>query len=262
MPAGGWPWRTTAWLLVVTNHKIYIHEFIDVIGHNRARYMQHMTANWVPVAIEERNQYCFGVWGTVGSTGRWPEVVNVWELEGWEGLAANFDHELSHASLQDPSLAEWWSQAATLRRGGVDRILIPAPWSPTSAELLAAGVRGRVYVHELFSLTPGTAPVLLDHLASEAQQVVASLGLALVGAFRVAMCGDQEAVVIWAVPDWSSWISYERAWDPGGALGGWAERLRSVGAKFTRTLMMDAPLCPLRTGRQPRVEDRRPLSEF
>ena len=44
------------------NDKVYIHELIDIIGHNRARYMHHMTANWVPVAIEERNQLCFGVW--------------------------------------------------------------------------------------------------------------------------------------------------------------------------------------------------------
>ena len=68
------------------NDKVYIHEFIDIIGHNRARYMHHMTANWCPVAREERNQLCFGVWGTVGSTGRWPEVVNMWELDGWDGL--------------------------------------------------------------------------------------------------------------------------------------------------------------------------------
>ena len=28
------------------NDKVYIHEFIDIIGHNRANYMHHMTANW------------------------------------------------------------------------------------------------------------------------------------------------------------------------------------------------------------------------
>ena len=88
------------------NSKVYIHEFIDIIGHNRARYMQHMTANWGPIGREERNMLCFGVWGTVGSTGRWPEVVNLWELDGWDALAANFAHELSGASLQDDSLAE------------------------------------------------------------------------------------------------------------------------------------------------------------
>ena len=109
------------------NDKVYIHEFIDIIGHNRARYMHHMTANWVPVARAERNQQCFGVWATVGSTGRWPEVVNMWELDGWPGLVANFSHELVGAGAQDTSLAEWWSVAASLRRGGVDRIVVPAP---------------------------------------------------------------------------------------------------------------------------------------
>ena len=74
--------------------------------------MHHMTANWCPIGREERNQLCYGVWGTVGSTGRWPEVVNMWELDGWDGLAANFEHELSHPSMQDPSLAEWWAAAA------------------------------------------------------------------------------------------------------------------------------------------------------
>ena len=48
------------------NEKVYIHELIDVIGHGRNRYMHHMTANWCPVAREERNQLCFGVWATVG----------------------------------------------------------------------------------------------------------------------------------------------------------------------------------------------------
>ena len=38
--------------------KVYIHEFIDIIGHNRAKYFQHMTANWSPIGQRERNQLC------------------------------------------------------------------------------------------------------------------------------------------------------------------------------------------------------------
>ena len=117
------------------NRKLYIHELIDIIGPNRARYMHHMTANWCPTAREERNMSCFGVWGTVGSTGRWPQVVNLWELEGWDGLVANFAHELASPSLQDPALAKWWAAAAELRRGGLDRVLVPEPWSPAIDEL-------------------------------------------------------------------------------------------------------------------------------
>ena len=97
----------------MTNPHVYIHEFIDIIGHNRARYMQHMTANWCPVAREERNQLCFGVWATVGATGRWPEVVNLWEISDWDGLAADFEHELVGVGAQDPALVEWWAAAAS-----------------------------------------------------------------------------------------------------------------------------------------------------
>jgi hypothetical protein len=244
------------------NDKVYIHELIDIIGHNRARYMQHMTANWCPIARDERNQLCFGVWGTVGSTGRWPEVVNMWELDGWDGLVANFEHEFTHASLQDPSLAEWWAEAASLRRGGVDRILVPEPWTRSIETLVADGVRGAVYAHELVTVPIGTAPAFLEMLHDVGMAAHAELDVELVGAFRTATVNDSECVVVWALPSWSTWAELERAWLGSGPLEMWRTRTRALGADWRRTLMVDAPLAPLRTGRQPQVEDRRPLSEL
>jgi len=256
------------------NDKVYIHELIEIIGHNRARYMHHMTANWCPVARAERNQLCFGVWGTVGSTGSWPEVVNLWELDGWDGLAANFEHELSHGSLQDPSLAEWWAAAAALRRGGVDRILVPEPWTEPIEGLTAAGVRGDLYAHELVTVPPGGAPAYLRALHDEALAAYKALGLEAVGAFRVAMVDDTEAVLIWAVPDWATWAVFEQAWlaapergrstigDEAAALRGWRATSRALGATWRRTLLVDAPLSPLRIGRQPEIDDRRPLDSL
>jgi hypothetical protein len=250
----------------VTNAKIYIHELIDVIGHNRARYMQHMTANWVPIAIEERNQLCFGVWATVGSTGAWPQTVNMWELDGWDGLVGNFGHELVGKGAQDPSLAEWWSVAASLRRGGVDRIVVPEPWTRPITDLVADGVRGDVYMHELVALPAGAAPDFLAAFREVAVPAHRAFGLELVGAFRVAMVNDSEAVVIWAVPDWATWARVEQAWLGEGAeadlLGPWRKATLGMGADWRRTLMTDAPLAPLRLGRQPAESDRRPLDEI
>jgi hypothetical protein len=243
------------------NTKVYIHEFIDILGPNRAKYMHHMTANWVPTAIRERNQQCYGVWGTVGSTGRWPEVVNVWELDGWDGLAANFEHELSHPSLQDPSLAEWWAAAVDLRRGGLDRIVVPAPWTRTIDELVADGARGVVYAHDVVSLTAGRAPDYLDALRDIGQIAVESRGLELIGAFSTAMVNDNECIVIWAVPDWATWAAFES--DPHHEqLAAWRTAQADLGADGRRILMVDAPLAPLRIGRQPTEADRRPLSEL
>jgi hypothetical protein len=266
------------------NSKVYIHELIDIIGHNRARYMHHMTANWCPVAREERDQLCFGVWATVGSTGNWPEVVNLWELDGWDGLVANFAHETVGSGAQDPSLVEWWSVAASLRRGGVDRIVVPEPWTRPIDQLLAEGVKGEVYAHELITVMPGQAPALLQALHDVGLEAVESLGVELIGAFRVAMVNDAEVILIWAIPTWARWAELEQAWldvpassfavdeddeweedlvdRPGAALDEWRAILVEMGADVRRTVLVDAPLAPLRTGRQPQVEDRLPLDEI
>ena len=242
--------------------KVYIHELIDITGHNRARYMHHMTANWCPVAREERNQLCLGVWATVGSTGRWPEVVNMWELDGWDGLVANFEHELAEGRDQDPSLAEWWAAAASLRRGGVDRIVVAEPHTRSVDELVAEGVRGELYAHELVTTPAGRIGAYLDALQDIGRPAIEELGLQQVGAYRVAMVNESEAVVVWAIPDWATWATFEQAWNGSGALGMWPATTIGLGADWRRQLMVDAPLSPLRTGRQPQVEDQRPLEDI
>lgn len=250
---------------VAPNEKLYIHEFIDIIGPNRAKYMHHMTANWCPVARQERDQLCFGVWGTVGSTGRWPEVVNLWELDGWDGLVANFEHELNHPGLQDPSLVEWWATAAQFRRGGVDRIVVPEPWTRPVTELTEVGVRGEVYAHELVTVPAGTVG---EFLAAVHEQGVAAhealgIGVENVGAWRVTGVNDSEAILLWALPSWAAWAELEQAWlDPDGPLGEWRSTTLGLGADWRRQLLVDAPLSPLRTGRQPQVEDRLPLDQI
>ena len=145
------------------NERVYIHEFIDVIGHNRAKYMQHMTANWGPIGQEERNQLCYGVWALVGSTGVWPKTVNMWEHDSWSGLAASFAVETVGRGAQDPALERWWAKAAGFRSGGTDRIMLPAPWARGVEALCADGVKGDVYAHELVTVEPGTAAELLEH---------------------------------------------------------------------------------------------------
>ncbi|MCU1352174.1 MAG: family containing protein, partial [Acidimicrobiales bacterium] len=131
------------------NDRVYIHELIDIRGHHRAAYMHHMTANWSPLAQEQRHQLCYGVWSLLGSTGAWPQTVNMWEEDGWAGLAESFGREAVGAGAQDPALERWWAKAADFRRGGFDRLMVPAPWTRTIEQLCADGVRGDVHAHEL-----------------------------------------------------------------------------------------------------------------
>ncbi|MAG29936.1 MAG: NIPSNAP family containing protein [Deltaproteobacteria bacterium] len=244
------------------NDRIYIHEFIDIRGRGRAKYMQHMTANWSPIAQEERAQKCFGTFGTVGSTGRWPEVVNIWEERGWVGLARNLKHETQHPGMQDPSLREWWATAAEFRSGGVDRILVPAEWSPTSDELTRDEVRGEFYTHELVRVEAGGAEAFLEEVRSRAIPAHSEFGARLVGAFHTAMSDRSECLLLWAIPDHQQWAELEMAEYGDGSLASWRSWCRSHTRSWQRLLLVEAPTSTLRLGRQPSISDRRPLSEI
>ena len=107
------------------NNKVYIHEYIDIILQGRPAYMHHMTKGWGSKGRDpKRNMLMVGVWGTLGSTARWPEVINLWEHDGWHGIAKCFKHETGNPLMQDPELKIWWDEAQKYRSGGFDRILI------------------------------------------------------------------------------------------------------------------------------------------
>jgi hypothetical protein len=241
---------------MTTNDKVYIHELVDIVSHNRARYMHHMTANWSPVGQEERHQLCYGVWGVVGSTSYWPRVLNIWEHDGFDGLATSFGHEFGHPGLQDPKLAKWWAEAANYRRGGVDRILVPAPWTRTIEELCADGVRGDVYAHEQVQLPQGGARHYLERIREAAVPLYEEHGWVLVGAWETAMVNESECILLWAIGTWDRWASLERAERADTPIRRWRRASYETIISSERFLAVDSPLSPLRTGRQPSKSDR------
>ena len=238
----------------MSNDRAYIHEFITITKQNRAKYMHHMTANWSPIGQEQRNQLCYGVWGVVGSTGHWPQVVNLWEHESLAGLAASFETEFAGPTLQDPALAKWWAAAADLRAGGYDRIVLPHPATAPIADLCAADAGAPVYAHEVIDVAPGAAPGFLDLCVSAASGATDRFGWRLIGAFRTAMHADDEVILLWAIPSWDAWADAEQALTAGKAALLGEPEAAVVGRH--RILLVDAPLSPLRTGRQPIREDR------
>jgi hypothetical protein len=240
----------------VANDKLYIHEFIDIIGHNRARYMHHMTANWSPVGQEERGQLCYGVWAVLGSTGRWPEVVNIWEHNGWDGMAESFGVEAVGRGAQDPRLEKWWAAAADLRRGGVDRILHPAPWTRSVEQLCADGVRGECYAHELVRVRPGAAEDLLERVREQGVPLAGQRGWELAGAWRTAMAADDECILLWAIPTWKDWAAFEQAQFANSDVSAWRRSLDDIVRRWERIVLVDAPLSTMRLGRQPSRDDR------
>jgi len=233
--------------------RIYLHEEIDIIGANRAAYNHHMTANFGSIARLERGLLCVGVFSTVGSTEHWPQTVNLWEFTGgWDGVAANFRHEFTRASHQDASLESWWADAAALRRGGHDRLLVAADWSPRLVDLLADLRPAECHYHEVVSLQPGTAGAFLDAVADERVPLARSYDWSVVGGWRTAMVDDAEAILIWSVPRWEDWARWEAAQSPthpGHApVAAWRERVAPIVRRRRAKLLVAYELSPLVTG--------------
>lgn len=236
-----------------TNDRVYLHETIDIIGANRADYNHHMTANFGHIARIERGLLCMGVFSTVGSTEQWPQTMNLWEFQGgWDGVARNFRHEFSTPTHQDASLEPWWRDAAELRSGGYDRLLVAAGWSPTLAQLLTANNPAECHYHELVSLVPGAAADYLEAVRIERVALAAEFGWSLVGAWRTAMVNDSEAVLVWSIPTWEQWGAWEAAQSPDAGGHGGVKAWRAATAPLVRDwrskLMVASELSPLVTG--------------
>jgi hypothetical protein len=68
------------------------------------------------------------------------------------------------------------------------------------------------------------------------------------------MRNEDEAVLLWSIPTWESWASVEQDLAHGVDALSAARGGEPLGRE--RILLAAAPLCPFRTGRQPRRDDR------
>ena len=156
--------------------------------------------------------------------------------------------------LLTSACAPWWASAAELRSGGYDRILIPHPQNRTIEQLCAAKVSAITYAHELIRVERGQPTKFLDTVVTAAPNAAGRFGWELIGAWRTAMAADDECILLWAIPSWQAWGVAERALgDKPELLIGEAE---ADLLSRHRVLLVDAPLSPLRTGRQPARSDR------
>jgi hypothetical protein len=234
------------------NKKLYLHEYIDIILQNRASYFDHMLGAFTD-GIRARQQSVVGVWGTLGSTGRWPEVINLWEYDGgFASVAHHFKHETRDPSMQDAELKVWWAKAAQYRSGGFDRLLIPAPYSPTVDESLASKkiVGSKVYYHERISIQPGQAKSYLALMADEWLPQASAMGMNLVGAYRTAMRNDSEVIVIWAIREWETWAEIEDAYEESDKVAKWRRRTQGMALDWINHLMCPAGKSPFMTGKR------------
>jgi hypothetical protein len=182
---------------------IYLHEIVrSVPGQEEAYMTSVLSLRFAPQREGWPGNYGeFGQFRTVDTSGQGPLVVNIWE-HTWESQCLALETQFQDGA-RDTTLEAWWNRSLHLRRGGHDRILIPAPWVRDRAALSEAGVRARVFLHEVLWLPFGQVPEYLDALGERFLPAARRFGCEAVGAVRVAMRPAQ-AVTLLACRDWEN----------------------------------------------------------
>ena len=221
------------------NDRLYLHEMIDIVGTGSEAYKRH-TGTRRPSGPAGA---LVGTWQQSGSTGAWPCVVNLWEMSGWDGWAEILEYQYDpQRSGQPAALKRWWTAATRFRSGGFDRILEPAPYSPTRQELIDGGVRGRACLQEIATVRPGTADAYLDAVAARWLPVASRCGLTLLGAWRTAM-RDTEAVLLWCLPTLRDLTRHLAGLADAPEARSWAETARTWRTDYRETLLVPSRWC-------------------
>jgi len=204
---------------------LYLHEIIDIVGTGQEKYLE---------TVGERGRHSeregisrlMGTWKVIGSTHRWPRVVNLWEMDGWGQWAQTLERQFLPGKV-DAALAPWWAKATEWRSGGFDRILEPAAYSPTRDQLRAGGLRAWVCVHTIARTRPGQRAGYLAAVGETLRPLLQRHGCALMGAYAVPMRSD-EVLILWAAPDFRHLCALTEGWEADPALRAWRQRAEAL----------------------------------
>ena len=133
---------------------VFVHETIDIVGQGQYEYMEHVSkepTNFMPGMTSLQGS--FFILGFGG--GRWPQVVNIWDCgnDGWEGWSRNLDR--LNLKRRNTFYGDWWDEASQWRTGGYDRVCAGVQGSPSTAEITKKGIKGSLFINEVFNVQPG-----------------------------------------------------------------------------------------------------------
>jgi hypothetical protein len=207
---------------------LYVHEVITCRSlQSREPYQE--------IAKGMKGFSLLGTWQIVGMTGVWPTVLNVWQVPGgWSGWADFL--ERTYGSVKREMHA-YFDQFDEVRSGGSDMLMRPVPWSPDPEQLVAEGVTGSLFVHEVTTVRPGTGSDYLAAMNEHWQPVANDHGHRLIGMYE-ALMSDTTVVTVWAT-DVENHIGLMTSQDP--RIAQWRSKAREYATAWHEELMAPAP---------------------
>ncbi len=172
---------------------LYLHESLTIIPHGGfgGEFHQIVKTDYLPDA--ERNGLRLVGLFVVGI--RYNEHLALWELDDWAAL-----DRIQEFHDKDPWMENWRLESVRYRTDWVTRVLEPAPFSPTLAEIKKDDkYRSMIYLYSLSRILPGKVGDYLSSIEKEMIPMAKGWGRNLVGCYKTVagQADSNEVIEIW-----------------------------------------------------------------
>ncbi len=179
---------------------LYLYESITIISRLQEEYWTVMGTDYLPEA-EQNGQRLVGMF-MVGI--HYNENLAIWEVDDW----ATFD-KLQEFHDKDPLADVWQREAVDYRSDWVGKVLEPASFSPTLAQLKTGDYKSTIYLHTLAKIAPGKVDEYIEAIEKELIPMAQSWGMKHVGCYK-SVAGSAcsgEVINIWTAGNiHSEWV--------------------------------------------------------
>lgn len=221
---------------------LYLYESITIVSRAQEEFWKVMATDYLPEA-QQNGQRLVGMF-LMGI--HYNENIALWELDDW----AAFDR-MQEFHDNDPLAKVWMREAVDYRTDWVGKVLEPAHFSPTLAQLKDGDYKATIYLHTLARVVPGKVDEYIEAIEKERVPMARDWGMKLVGCYHAVAgtAGSGEVINIWTAGNiHSEWVAIRDASLKDPRNKEWEAKAGQWRPKVVyRFLYGLAPFSPLRT---------------
>ncbi|MBE0480148.1 MAG: hypothetical protein IBX68_04135 [Dehalococcoidia bacterium] len=229
---------------------LYLYENITIVSRFQEEFWKVLGADYLPEA-QQNGLRLVGMF-MVGI--HYNENLAIWEVDDWASL-----DRIQKFMDTDSWIEAWNREAVDYRQDWTGKILEPAPFTPTLAEIKAGDYKSTIYLHTYARVPPGKLEEYVNAVGNELAPMAKTWGMKLVGCYHsvAGTASSNEVYNIWTAGNiHSEWVKIRDISLKDPAYKEWEARAGRWRPKVTyRFLYGLVPYSPLRT---PFLQDETP----
>jgi len=169
---------------------LYLYESITIVSRLQDEFWKVMGSDYVP-EVERNGLRLVGMF-MMGI--HYNENLALWEVDDWATL-----DRIQEFHDKDPWMKVWKREAVDYRTDWVGKVLEPAPFSPTLAQIKKGDYKATIYLHTLARVVPGKVDEYIEAIGKELMPMAKSWGMKLVGCYQAVAgtASSGEVINIW-----------------------------------------------------------------